>query len=250
MTMLRTPRGRRRRPHARLRGDDRPADGLERLHPPGRLRVGSGTDRVRDSHGGRPGRRPRGRSVPEPDAPDALRPRSRRTAVGRRLRREQRRHRRRLRRPPPRRRDDARPPDRPDRGRQRDHRHRQRHLRRARELRTPGRRRTALCERLGAGRGEGDQVPDRQRRRRPARRESVTVAVTVRNDAGWPGERDVRVTAADQSAADRNSADRTVAQQTVRLDAESERTVTATVTFDQPGTYRLGWPTATSRRGR
>jgi|AntDeeMinimDraft_4_1070355.scaffolds.fasta_scaffold00337_18 hypothetical protein len=70
--------------------------------------------------------------------------------------------------------------------------------------------------------------------------ESVTVAVTVRNDAGWPGERDVRVTAADQSAADRNSADRTVAQQTVRLDAESERTVTATVTFDQPGTYRLG----------
>jgi len=65
--------------------------------------------------------------------------------------------------------------------------------------------------------------------------ESVTVAVTVRNDAGWPGERDVRVTAADQSAADRNSADRTVAQQTVRLDAESERTVTATVTFDQPG---------------
>ncbi|SFR98177.1 hypothetical protein SAMN05216559_1987 [Halomicrobium zhouii] len=70
--------------------------------------------------------------------------------------------------------------------------------------------------------------------------ESVTVAVTVRNDAGWPGERDVRVTAADTTTGGRTGDDWTVAEQTVRLDAESERTVTATVTFDEPGTYRLG----------
>jgi len=70
--------------------------------------------------------------------------------------------------------------------------------------------------------------------------ESVTVAVTVRNDAGWPGERDVRVTAADTTTADRTGNAWTVAERTVRLDAESERTVTATVTFDEPGTYRLG----------
>ncbi|MCU4799792.1 glycyl aminopeptidase [Halobacteria archaeon HArc-gm2] len=70
--------------------------------------------------------------------------------------------------------------------------------------------------------------------------ESVTVAVTVRNDAGWPGERDVRVTAADTTESAGGGEKWTVAERTVRLDAESERTVTATVTFDEPGTYRLG----------
>lgn len=67
----------------------------------------------------------------------------------------------------------------------------------------------------------------------------VTVTVTVRNDAGWPGERDVRVTA-DDGAGGRDEGDRTVAERTVRLDGESERTVTATVTFDEPGTYQIG----------